>query len=208
MHRILSLWIVFLEHKSKIKIMVEDKVIHNAFRMIASELRRQAAEVCVEVDIPAETHLLNVGETCTELCYLVEGAVYQYNYLDESDLNIIDLHVPGDWVFNHESFVSRDKSKVGIKAFSPSKLLKINLHAVHHLIGISQQFLGLGGILQDGRDRINFFDSKLGPKEKYDFITKNKPEIIQAFPLKMIASYLKITPETISRVRSVKPDKK
>lgn len=188
--------------------MVEEKVVQHAFRMIASDLRRQAADACVSIDVPAETPLLDAGDVCSELCYLVEGAVYQYNYLDETDLNIIDLHVPGDWIFNHESFVSREKSKVGIKTFMPSKLLKLNLYAVHHLIGLSQQFLALGSILLDGRDRISFFDSKLGPKEKYDFITRNKPEIIQAFPLKMIASYLKITPETISRVRSVKADKK
>jgi len=40
------------------------------------------------------------------------------------------------------------------------------------------------------------------PTEKYRYILSNKPQLIQKFPLKYIASYLNITPETLSRVRA------
>lgn len=37
--------------------------------------------------------------------------------------------------------------------------------------------------------------------ERYDHFTKTYPQIIQRVPQRMIASYLGITPETLSRVR-------
>jgi hypothetical protein len=49
--------------------------------------------------------------------------------------------------------------------------------------------------------RVIFFDNASTPTEKYLYILNNRLQLIQAFPLKMIASYLKITPETLSRVR-------
>jgi len=39
------------------------------------------------------------------------------------------------------------------------------------------------------------------PLQKYQYILDHRPDLIQQFPLKIIASYLKITPETLSRVR-------
>ena len=47
--------------------------------------------------------------------------------------------------------------------------------------------------------RIVLFDNALTPKAKYAYVLNNSPQLIQEFPLKMIASYLKITPETLSR---------
>lgn len=55
--------------------------------------------------------------------------------------------------------------------------------------------------MESATERIHLFDNALNPIEKYNYILANKPELVQAFPLRMIASYLKITPETLSRVR-------
>ena len=39
-------------------------------------------------------------------------------------------------------------------------------------------------------------------KERYRFISESNPEVLQRAPLGHIASYLGITPETLSRIRS------
>jgi hypothetical protein len=41
----------------------------------------------------------------------------------------------------------------------------------------------------------------ISPEVKYKEILAKKPLLIQRFPLKYIASYLRMTPETLSRVR-------
>lgn len=60
----------------------------------------------------------------------------------------------------------------------------------------------MGKILDASTSRIDFFDNNNTPDEKYQYILKNKSEFIQKFPQKLIASYLKITPETLSSVRN------
>lgn len=72
----------------------------------------------------------------------------------------------------------------------------------HRLIGQSQSFLQMGKILEESTSRIDFFDNNNTQDEKYQYVLENKPELIQSFPQKLIASYLKITPETLSRVRN------
>jgi hypothetical protein len=79
--------------------------------------------------------------------------------------------------------------------------LELSIENIHKLVAISPVFLQLGGILASSVSRISFFDNDLTPLKKYQFIIQNRPQLIQAFPLKLIASYLKITPETLSRVR-------
>ena len=66
----------------------------------------------------------------------------------------------------------------------------------------SQAFLQFGKILNQTKYRTSLYDSSLNPSDKYKFISNTKPELMRAFPLKIIASYLKITPETLSRVRA------
>lgn len=59
-----------------------------------------------------------------------------------------------------------------------------------------------GKILNQSKNRIAIFDNSLNPAQKYNYINNAKPELAKVFPIKMIASYLKIAPETLSRVRA------
>ncbi|PKG42822.1 Crp/Fnr family transcriptional regulator, partial [Psychroflexus sp. MES1-P1E] len=106
-----------------------------------------------------------------------------------------------DWVINHKSFTTRKPSEYSIQAFEESFIYELSIDAIHRLIAQSQSFFQMGKILEESTSRIDFFDNNNTPDEKYDFIIKNKPSLLQKFPQKIIASYLKITPETLSRVR-------
>ena len=59
----------------------------------------------------------------------------------------------------------------------------------------------MGKLLDQAVSRIEFYDNNNSPDEKYVHLLENKPIVIRKFPQKVIASYLKITPETLSRVR-------
>jgi hypothetical protein len=62
--------------------------------------------------------------------------------------------------------------------------------------------LQFGKILNQSINRTFIFDNSLSPNEKYGYINEAKPQIAKVFPNKMIASYLKMAPETLSRVRA------
>lgn len=145
--------------------------------------------------------LLNEGEVCKCFYFIVSGSFYQFQIYDVDEV-IVDLHLQNEWVFNQQSLTEQQPSKTTIKAFSKSEIIELSLSNFHSLCSKSQSFLQFGKILNQTIGRTFIFDNSLRPDEKYSFIKKTKPELIKVFPIKMLASYLKIAPETLSRVRA------
>ncbi|CAM3759630.1 Crp/Fnr family transcriptional regulator [Mucilaginibacter galii] len=136
------------------------------------------------------------GETAKSVFYLLKGAVYQH-----TANSVIDLHLESEWFFNHQSFVSQRPSDVEIAAFAESTMLEVSLESIHYLITKSPAFFQMNKIMAQAKQRLYFYDNKLSPLQQYQFIIDNKPELLQKFPLQIIALYLKIAPETLSRAR-------
>ncbi|WP_323756148.1 Crp/Fnr family transcriptional regulator [Roseivirga sp.] len=145
--------------------------------------------------------ILKEGEVCKSIFYIVSGSFFQYQNKDISEI-IIDLHLQGEWMYNHESLLGQTPSKTIIKTFSKAEVIELSLENFHFLSSKAQSFLQFGKILNPTQSRTYIFDNSLSPSEKYDYIKKVKPLLAQVFPIKMIASYLKIAPETLSRVRA------
>lgn len=148
-----------------------------------------------------DDYLLRKGEVCSFFGFIESGAIYQYKIDTDLEQNIIDLNVSKDWVLNHKSFTSQKPSDYYIQAFEKSYIHILSIESIHTLIAESQSFLQMGKILENAVARVDFFDNNNSPDEKYLHVLHNKPEIIQKFPQKIIASYLKVSPETLSRVR-------
>jgi CRP-like cAMP-binding protein len=152
-------------------------------------------------EIEKDEILLKQGEISSSIYYILEGSFYQYTTKNEIEQNVIDLHLSKEWFLNQKSFVNQKPSEAEIVAFSKSKIIELTVQSMHDLIAQSPAFFQLGKILDQSHSKIHFFDNTLTPLQKYEYILKNRPQLIQTFPLKIIASYLKITPETLSRVR-------
>jgi hypothetical protein len=105
-------------------------------------------------------------------------------------------------MFNQQSLIEQTPSNTTIKAFSKSEIIELSLNSFHSLCSKSQSFLQFGKILNQSANRIFIFDNSLKPNDKYNYINKVKPQLTKIFPIKMVASYLKIAPETLSRVRA------
>lgn len=154
------------------------------------------------INIPKNETILNKGEVCSSIYFVIKGAVIHYHTDEELDETIIDLNGPNDWVVNHKSFATRKPSEYEIKSYEDSSLYRLSIESIHKLIAQSQAFLQMGKILEESTSRVEFFDHNYTPDEKYQYLVAHSAHLIQSFPQKLIASYLKITPETLSRVRS------
>lgn len=142
------------------------------------------------------------GDVCKSIFFIVKGAFYQSYYSSVREEHIItDLHLSNEWIFNLESLVKQSPAKAKMTAFEKSEVMELTLESLHKLITISNKFLQFNRLLITD-PKLSFYDENMTPKEKYSYILKTKPQLIQTFPLSMIASYLKIRPETISRIRS------
>lgn len=145
--------------------------------------------------------LLSEGEISKSIFFIKTGALFQLQKIDDQE-KIIDLNIQNDWVFNFDSLTNQIPSNTMMKAFVQSEVVELKLESIHKLISVSQNFLQLNKIFNAMSTKIHIYDSNLNPTEKYDYLLKNKPQIIKIFPLNMIASYLKIRQETLSRVRA------
>src|SRR5215203_304602 len=145
--------------------------------------------------------ILKEGEVCKSLYFIQSGSFFQFQFKDIDEV-IIDLHLEGEWMFNHQSLTEQTASKTTIKSFSRSEVIELSLESFHALASKSLSFLQFGKILNPTHNRTYIFDNSLSPAERYDYIKKAKPQLVKVFPIKMIASFLKIAPETLSRVRA------
>jgi CRP-like cAMP-binding protein len=146
--------------------------------------------------------ILKIGEVCKSIYFLKKGAAVQFQNVDEIERIYIDLHVEHDWVINHKSFVSQSPSTNCIETFTDCEVVEITMYSIHRLFEMSQAFFQFNRLLNQVTRRLDFFDQNQSPVQRYNSLFRDNPEIIRTFPLKIIASYLKIAPETLSRIRS------
>jgi len=145
--------------------------------------------------------LLKAGQICSGVHFVDSGSLVQFRQLEEVDA-VDNLFLPGDWIVDNLSFVARKPAVASIVAFEESTVIGLNIQSIHELIGISQAFLRIGSLLESrfpGADDVRNIKSI---DDRYLELLDKRPMLFQVFPLKYIASYLQITPETLSRIRS------
>jgi CRP-like cAMP-binding protein len=153
------------------------------------------------ITIQKGDHLIEQGAVCQTFFFVNAGNFRQYELLETGEEAVLNLFVAGDWVLEYKSFVSQSPAASVTEALQNSEVLALSLQDFHDLIRISPGFFRLGHILEQATQRQDYRQARLSPEEKYARLLQSKPQIIQQFPLKLIASFLAITPETLSRVR-------
>lgn len=147
--------------------------------------------------------LINLGAVCTEALYIIDGSAYEFDYID-IDENITGMFTAGDWCLNYRGFIQQSPSCSTIRVYADLSAFSLTISAAHELIATSPRFFQLGVILEKLVTRLHYFDKGSTAQEKYAHLLESRPDLFQQFPLKMIASYLKIAPETLSRLRRLK----
>lgn len=163
---------------------------------------QQIEDLCSTISFKKQSPLLKEGQVCSFITFLTSGTAYQSKNIDGEEV-ILELYTPGDILLNHPSFMHQKPSSEEIKAFTDCEVSVLSIENLHQLIATSQVFLQLAKVLEPSPIQKAIFERILTPYEKYQLLLELKPSLIQSFPLKMIASFLKITPETLSRVRAM-----
>lgn len=152
--------------------------------------------------------LICEGESCEEISFVNSGFLHSY-YLSKSLEEVTYCIVfPNDFVSAFSSFISNQKSQINIQAltkveinvFAKGELNKLinSRHNVQRLFSsITESYL----IKLENR----FFQfQKDDAKSRYLELLKSHPEFILNIPLRLLASYLGITPRHLSRIRASK----
>lgn len=145
--------------------------------------------------------LLREGQVCRAVYFVNRGSFRHYQETDAADEINLNLFIEKDWMFDYQSFTSQKPARAVIQAAEDSEVFELAVHNLHALIAESSTFFRLGHLLESALESSENRTANLSPEMKYRKLLDTKPQLIQRFPLKHIASYLGVTPETLSRVR-------
>ena len=150
-------------------------------------------------------YLLQEGDVCKCVAFVEKGALRLYRVNEDGSEHILAFALEGFFITDLYSFLTNETSTYNIDAIEDSELVLITRSASDELRKLSSKYQEFifqetsEAYIQLGR-RITSIIS-LGLEERYKELTTNYPDIIHRIPQHMIASYMGLTPETLSRVR-------
>ena len=152
-----------------------------------------------------DTQLLRAGEVSDVVYLLLKGAA-RMSYYRRGKEHIGDFFLEGDLVADYSSFVTHAPSRLHVTSMGPCQLLMLS-RADYERIGTRfPADFGRGARLVAEQHAVAFAQriwSSLmdSPAERYAMLRRERPAWIERFPQYMIASYLGMTPEGLSKLR-------
>jgi CRP-like cAMP-binding protein len=161
------------------------------------------AENLVYKKIKKKDFLLKKNQVSDSLAFILSGSVRFYSETENNELTL-NFFTENSWFADIESLLTQKPSANYIEAFEDSKIATIKMIDIHHLMDIHPCFRMLLTLLSNltiSSSHIATINIKK-PDERYRELLANHPDWINRFPQMQIASFLGMTPETLSRVRS------
>ncbi len=155
--------------------------------------------------IRKKQYFLQEGDVCKYVGFIVKGAMRQYSVDNKGVEHIVYLYIENYWVSDRESAVLLTPSNYNIDAWEDTELLVATIADMLDLVAKIPSFGQMTRLLDQrsfivSQRRLNSTISNTAEK-RYEEFAGNHPQFIQRFPQHLIASYLGITKETLSRIR-------
>jgi CRP-like cAMP-binding protein len=155
--------------------------------------------------IRKKQYFLQEGQVCKYAAFIVKGAMRQYSVDDKGAEHIVRLFIENWWVSDRESYLMLTPSVYNIDAWEDTDVLLITkadfLNSISSIPAITETTRKLDeNYAIASQKRLNATISLPAVQRYFDF-TKTHPEFLKRFPQHIIASYLGITKETLSRIR-------
>jgi len=158
-----------------------------------------------EKEIPKGTILLQKGAICTHSFFVESGLLRAYS-IDSSGKEHVIQFAPEGWIITDRSSVFfNHPSDYFIETIETSKVIYFSHDFINQASEISSSFRNynerlLQNHIRQLQHRIQYLLEATAEERYLDFISIY-PDLLLRVPQWMIASYLGITPESLSRVR-------
>lgn len=148
--------------------------------------------------------ILTEGKHCDFVGFL-ESGLFRFYIIKEGNEKTTDFFFPLDFFSDYRSFLTNTPTNFNIEAIRPGVMWKLKKFDMNEFYKKSINFNKLGRIIAEQLflTKALRLDSFLTdtPKDRYLDLLNKDPKILQSVPQYMIASYLGITPESLSRIR-------
>jgi len=171
---------------------------------ISGESKNAVLQICSIQKIKKNRNLQPIGHTCRTIYFINKGLARIYYFKDETDITEC-FAFENQIIARVESLFTGKPSRKGIQMIEDSEVVAINAVQLFKLYDSHPEIERLfRKIFEAGYvDTVNRLESLQfhTAEERYRDLLETSPDILKRVPLKFIASYLGITPVSLSRIR-------
>jgi CRP/FNR family transcriptional regulator, anaerobic regulatory protein len=158
-----------------------------------------------EREFTRKTLLLKQGKTCREIYFVVKGLARTFYFKNDTDVTARMMR-ENDLILPANSFLRQQPSHEYIELLEDSILISISHECLQELHKTYPQFNFITRTIVEHyyilSEEYTYAMKMKTARERYEQLLHSDPQIFQRVPLKHIASYLGMKPETLSRIRS------
>lgn len=149
--------------------------------------------------------LLKEGEICQYKIFVTKGLLRNYRLKDDGTEHIMRFAPENSWTTDHASYNNQTPSKYNIEALEDTEVILWTAENLTELVAAIPAFKSyldklITSTLDASYERILMNISYTSEEKYQDFIT-SFPDVFRRVPLHMVASYLGVSRETLSRIR-------
>lgn len=156
------------------------------------------------VELKRNDFLIKKDQTESGLFYVLSGSMRIY-YPHQDEEICVGFAYDNNLICSYPSFILHQPSEYYIQALSKTKLIAISRSDFYVLFDNYPKIERAWRMLEEeallGKIEREVEMLAFTPEERYNRLMERSPHIFQIIPRKYIASYLRMTPETLSRIR-------
>ena len=149
--------------------------------------------------------LMHQGEVCRYKTFVTAGLLRTYSTKDDGTEYLMKFAAENSWCIDPESYNNQTPSRYSIEALEETEVILWTkesfeqlFEAMPHFKTISEKIITAA--IDENQNRVLMHIS-YSAEEKYQEFVNTFPDIFNRVPLHMVASYLGLSRETLSRVR-------
>jgi CRP-like cAMP-binding protein len=174
----------------------------------------EAEEFCAafkEIPVKKKQFLIQPGFAVKNRFFVLQGALRAYVLNDEGQDNTIQLAIEDWWISDYNSYMLQHPASMFVTAVEDSKLFQVSFEDEKKLKAANYKYETFFRIIAERaaafmqRRVINGLT--LSAEQRYDSFIERYPLMMKRFPQYVIASYLGMTTEFLSKIRNKKMKK-
>lgn len=182
------------------------EILTNIHPLPSESLERFSAKAR-EVEMKRGTMLVEAERVCREIFFVAKGIVRAYCYAKGRDITFW-IGEEGTVALSMQSYINAKPGYENIVTIEDCKLYRMSIDELHELYLHDINICNWGRVFAE--KEILRAEKALIPQlyttgsERYEHLLREHPQLLNRIPLENLATYLGVTPVSLSRIRNKK----